>query len=237
MRLVISQPMFFPWVGHLEQIKLCQTYIHYVDVQYSKGSFTNRVQVKSASGAKWMTVPLEGLKLGQTIDVVKINNSRDWRSEHYALLDYCYRPAPYFSEMMDLVQSVYSERFQYIHDLSRKSIETLCDYFGLNDTLFRDIRELKIDGHGSDRVLETALRVGAKTYVTGHGARNYLEHEKFEKYGLEVEYMDYRVTQYPQLHGAFNGYVSALDLVANIGRDGAEIIQSGTVNWRDFVDE
>jgi hypothetical protein len=39
--VVISQPMFFPWVGMLEQLKLADTYVHYDDVQFEKGSFSN----------------------------------------------------------------------------------------------------------------------------------------------------------------------------------------------------
>ncbi|MBC8123824.1 MAG: WbqC family protein, partial [Gemmatimonadaceae bacterium] len=58
--VVISQPMLFPWIGMFEQICLADVYVHYDDVQFSKGSFSNRVQVKSASGSKWITVPLIG---------------------------------------------------------------------------------------------------------------------------------------------------------------------------------
>ena len=46
--VVISQPMLFPWVGMFEQIRLADVYVHYTDVQFSKGSFVNRVQIKTA---------------------------------------------------------------------------------------------------------------------------------------------------------------------------------------------
>ena len=48
MKVVISQSMFFPWVGFLEQLKLADVYVFYDDVQFSKGSFTNRVRVKAS---------------------------------------------------------------------------------------------------------------------------------------------------------------------------------------------
>ncbi len=46
--LVISQPMLFPWVGMLEQIRLSDTYVFYDDVQFSTGpgNRVSRVQVK-----------------------------------------------------------------------------------------------------------------------------------------------------------------------------------------------
>ena len=66
--VVVSQPMFFPWVGMFEQIRLADAYVHYTDVQFSKGSFVNRVQIKTADGFRWLTVPLKNVALGQNID-------------------------------------------------------------------------------------------------------------------------------------------------------------------------
>ena len=43
--LVISQPMYFPRVGMLEQIRLADHFVYYDDVQFSRGGFSNRVQL------------------------------------------------------------------------------------------------------------------------------------------------------------------------------------------------
>ena len=56
-----------------EQIRLADAFVHYSDVQFSKGSFVNRVQIKTSAGIRWLTVPLEKLKLGQRIDEVRIS--------------------------------------------------------------------------------------------------------------------------------------------------------------------
>jgi hypothetical protein len=47
--------------------------------------------------------------------------------------------------------------------------------------------------------------------------------------------MDYRLDPYPQLHGDFTPYVSALDLIANCGVSGRDRIRSGTLYWKEFV--
>ena len=92
-----------------------------------------------------------------------------------------------------------------------------------------------IAGTGSARVLAICQTLGAERYVTGDGAREYLDHESFETAGIRVEYLDYAKQPYPQLHGAFTPFVSALDLAANCGRAGREVIASGTVYWKDFA--
>ena len=238
MKLVISQPMFFPWVGFFEQIRICDSYVHYNDVQYSKGGFTNRAQVKSPEGSKWLTVPLKNLHLGQTIDEVQINNQQNWRESHFELLRRCYETAPYYAEMIKLVKNIYNQDWKMLDDFSRASLITICDYFGfLERKNFINIKDLNINGSSSERVLETALKLAADTYITGHGACKYLNHDIFEKTGVKVEYMDYKKTPYPQLYGAFTPYVSVLDLIANVGKDGINWIHSGTIDWRDFVNE
>lgn len=236
MKVVISQPMYFPWVGLFEQIRLADVYVHYTDVQFSKGSFVNRVQVKTDQGMTWMTVPLRQVSIGQSIDTVKINNAVDWRRKHRRLLQQAYARAPFRDDMLELVDAVFSATFETIGDLSRSSVDAVCQYFGLDENRqFVDIGSLGIQGRSSQRVLDTVLALDGNTYVTGLGAKKYLDHEGFDTAGIQVEYMDYQMTPYEQLHGDFTPYVTVLDLIANAGRDGHQYINSGTTHWKEFV--
>lgn len=236
LNIVISQPMFFPWVGMFEQIKLADCYVHYPDVQFSKGSFVNRVQIKTANGIKWLTVPLKNVSMGQFIGEVEINDERDWRTSHLGVLSQSYRNAPYKEEMLDLVRCVYAENFSTIAELSIKTLEVVNDYYELTEsTIFRDSRELKIDGFSSQRVLDIVKAMDGDVYITGHGAKKYLEHDLFEKIGVRVEYMEYEKKPYSQLHGDFTPYVSILDLIANVGLMGKDYIISGATHWRDCL--
>ena len=234
MNIVISQPMFFPWVGIFEQIRLADCYVHYPDVQFSKGSFVNRVQIKTATGIKWLTVPLKNLSLGQTIAEVEINDDRDWRASHLDMLRQSYSNAPYKAEMLEIVRCVYAEKFTTIAELSIKTLEVVNDYYDLTEnTIFRDSRELKIDGFSSQRVLDIVKAMAGDVYVSGHGAKKYLDHGLFERSGVRVEYMEYEKKPYSQLHGDFTPYVSILDLIANVGSTGKGYMNSGTTYWRD----
>ncbi|TRO37706.1 hypothetical protein EQ832_13090 [Pseudomonas sp. ALS1131] len=236
MKIVISQPMLFPWVGLLEQVRQADVFVHYADVQFSKGGFTNRVQIKTAQGSRWLSVPLSGLSLGQRIDQVQLDIQRDWRGQHRALLAQAYAATPYRDDMLALVDEVYGAECTTIAELSERSLLAVCRYFGLDSgTRFLDAAALDVPGAGSQRVLDIVRALGGDRYITGYGARNYLDHEAFERAGVNVEYMNYRRLPYPQLHGDFTPYVSSLDLVANCGRHGGEFVQSGTLAWREFL--
>lgn len=234
--VVISQPMFFPWAGLFEQIRLADAYVHYDDVQFSRGSFANRVQLKAPDGIHWLTVPLRDAKLGVTIRDAVLDDGQDWRARHLALLEGFYCKAPYRDEMLALVNDVYGRGHERLGELAIATLTTLCTYLDLADrTSFHPIEALTVPGHGTQRVLDVVRKLGGTRYVTGHGARNYLDHVAFENAGILVEYMDYQRRPYPQLHGAFTPYVSILDLVANCGRAGREVLASSTRPWREFL--
>jgi hypothetical protein len=234
--VVISQPMLFPWVGLFEQIRLADKYVHYSDVQFSKGSFVNRVQAKTPNGTNWLTVPLRDFKLGQRICEVQINENKDWRNQHLELLNQAYAKSPFLRQMLEIVDDVYSATYSNVGDLSRATIAVVCNYFGFDTGRdFMDIRELAVDGSGSQRVLDTVLFLDGDRYITGHGARNYLHHDDFEAAGVRVEYMNYRKRPYPQLHGEFTPYVTILDLIANMGTEGRQYIDSNTTYWKEFL--
>ncbi len=237
MKVVISQSMYFPWVGLLEQVSLADIFIHYDDVQYARG-FYNRVQAKTANGSKWITVPLSNHHRGQQIDEVLIDNQTDWRSQHRDTLKQAYMKAPYRDEMLALVDEVFSKSATSLSDVSRESILALVRYFKLDKKVqFMNSSDMKIPGASTQRLHDLCAVVAADVYVTGHGARNYLDHDMFERSGIKVEYMKYNMIPYPQLHGDFMPYVSALDLVANCGQEGAGVINSNSIYWKDFLNE
>ena len=237
MKVVISQPMFFPWVGMFEQIALADVYVHYSDVQFSKGSFTNRVQIKTEKGSHWLTVPLGKVSLGQRINEVRIDDTRAWRADHIRMLLASYGEAPCVDEMMSLVRGVYTRNYETIAELSEASLSAVCDYFDLlRGRRFVHIDALSIPGASSRRVLDVVHAVGGTEYITGHGARNYLDHALFARERVSVSYMDYRKVPYEQLHGAFTPFVSILDLIANKGKAGRSLICSGTRDWKEFVE-
>lgn len=232
--------MYFPWVGMFEQVRLADVYVNYNDVQFSKGSFTNRVQIKTnmGEGFTWLTVPLKKVKLGDRINEIELDEKKAWRNHHLDLLKQFYKSAPFFKEMMEIVNNLFSEKYLTIGELSQASMEIVFDYFDLKEgKRFYNSSEIPVNGASTQRVSDIVLYLNATKYITGHGAKNYLDHKLFEKNKIEVEYIDYQKKSYPQLFSPFNPYVSILDLIANMGKEGKKNIISTTKKWREFINE
>jgi WbqC-like protein family len=232
--VVASQPMFLPWLGLFEQVRLADVFVHYDDVKLPQGaSFSRRVQAKTADGLRWLTVPVHhgGSRL---IKDVRIDESGDWRATHLATLEQAYTRAPYVEEMLRIAKEVFAVDTDRLAELDIASVEAIAGFFEL-ETRFVLSSTLGTTTHSSQKLIDTVQAVGGDTYITGHGALKYLDHEAFEQAGIGVEYMDYRREPYPQLHGQFTASVTALDCIANCGALGAELVCSPSIEWKEFL--
>ncbi|HCK78514.1 MAG TPA: hypothetical protein DHW34_00685 [Actinobacteria bacterium] len=80
-------------------------------------------------------------------------------------------------------------------------------------------------GSQSGRLLEICQHFGASRYLSGNAAKSYLDNQLFDNAGIEVVWQDYAHPSYPQLHGEFVPYLSALDLILNVGPESPKVIR------------
>jgi hypothetical protein len=232
--LVVSQPMFLPWVGLFEQVRLSDVFVHYDDVQLPQGrSFMSRVQIKSSNGVSWLTVPIDRTKSGKLLGDVVLSNQEDWRSKHLKTIRHAYAKAPYFHLMFEIAEKIYSHPTNHLSEFNINAIQQIAQWLGLSPQFIRS-SEMGVEGASTQRLVDLCESVNCDVYVTGHGALKYLNHEKFEERGIAVRYMDYRKVPYRQGHGEFTPYVSIIDAIANCGERTPDLLCSDAVYWRDF---
>jgi hypothetical protein len=85
---------------------------------------------------------------------------------------------------------------------------------------------LGIDGKGSERLVKLCQHFGATRYLTGDAAQDYLDADRFRSEGIEVVWHGYQHPIYAQLHGTFIPYLSAIDLLMNIGPGSLSLISN-----------
>lgn len=230
--VVISQPMYFPWAGFMAQMALADVWIWLDDAQFSKGSFTNRVQVKLPSGRKWMTVPLHGTGSFQRIlDLTA--SGQDWVSSHREMLVQSFRDTPHGAQALALF------------DETMAAPDTLCDRLiagteaqaramGCLPLRIQRTSATGVEGSSSIRVLHLVQAAGGDHYVTGHGAFAYLDHAMLNAAGIAVSYMNYAPRPWSQTHGDFTPFVTGLDLLAAAGPTAGSHLCPASVDWREF---
>jgi hypothetical protein len=135
-----------------------------------------------------------------------------------------YAKAPYVKRYMpELEELLMGRRWERLIDLDVALIELLNGWLGIKRRLVR-ASELGIEGERSQRLLNICLSQGARRYLSGNAAQSYLDLELFADHGIEVQWQNYQHPVYPQQHGEFVPFLSALDLLLNCGDESAAII-------------
>jgi hypothetical protein len=236
MRVVISQPMFLPWLGLFDQIRLADTFVHYDDVQMPQGrSFMSRVQIRTRKGVVWLTAPIDRQKSGTLISETMLISDEAWRTNHMETIRHCYGKRRNFGAMFDLVREIYSLQTQNLSDFNINAIELVADRIGLAPDFIKS-SSLRIEGRSTQRLLAISQHFQASQYLTGHGAAGYLDHNAFDEANIEVYYMSYASQPWKQVLPDFTPFVSIIDLLAEVGfADVATHFASTTCPWQEFV--
>ena len=183
----------------------------------------------------WMTVPIEKTSSAMAIKDIKICYKQNWQNKHLKLIEQSLAGAMYLKDAQNLLESVYAKNHKYLGELARESITAVVNYFDLLDSKkIINVGDIKISGTGSDRVLAIVKSLGGNVYISGHGGLKYLKHQTFDDSKISVKYMEYKLTKYRQLHGEFTPFVSILDLIANCGKTGKNVICSEAKYYKEL---
>lgn len=216
MKVAILQPGFLPWLGFFDLLRRCDVFVYYDDVQYDKHGWRNRNRIKTQSGSKWLTVPIiHSNRTGQKLIEVEIDNSRDWQNKITRSLYQNYAKAPFIEKIFPEIEDSINKKWIKLVDLNYEIVNLMMGQFGLSRPIYYSSL-LNVDGDKSGRLVNICKLFNANKYISGNAAQSYLDIQLFNDNGIEIEWQNYTHPEYPQLHGDFIPYLSALDYLMNV---------------------
>lgn len=224
--VVIHQPDFAPYLGFFHRFKHADLYIALDHVQFvtnTSRSWTHRDKIKTASGEKWLTLGVTKPPFGTPINLVELSQNDRWVEGNLALLHENYRKALAYREIMPIIEGLYASRPPRMAEFNLRWLEALG---GLLDVKLPFVLSsvLEPQGHKNELLIDLLQKVNATHYLSGNGARAYMETEKFAAAGIQVVWQMFDHPVYPQQFGPFIPNLSALDALFNCGIAGARDI-------------
>jgi hypothetical protein len=215
--LVVLQPSYLPWLGYFDQMRKADVFVIYDDVQFDKHGWRNRNRIKGPKGPLWLTVPVlhRGRAL-QSINMVEIDNRRPWHRKHLLSIEQLYARAFFAATVIPRFVDILNKPWERLADLNIATTDWLADEFEIKTPRHR-ASHLRIGGDRNERLINFCRHFAATRYISGDAARDYLDVAQFAAAGIEVVWHAYEHPRYPQLHGEFMPYLSALDLLLNVG--------------------
>lgn len=178
MRIAISQPEHFPYLGYFEKMVGCDLFIILDHVQFSgPRSFQNRNRFTDKNGKQqWFTVPVAKDSYFERIDLVHTGPDYGWRKKLIRTLNQNFRGFDY--------ENIYSHN--KLIDINMHAIELCRNVLGITTPMIRS-STIPVSGAKSELIYNLCKHFNADVYVSGQGARSYLENVEFSD--LQIKFL------------------------------------------------
>jgi hypothetical protein len=218
LRVAVHQPHYFPYPGFFHKVSLVDVFVIMDDVQYARG-FVNRNRILDAHGPVWLTVPIDKTQKFAANAQVEINNEIRWREDHWKKIQLSYTHARFFDLYREDLERVYERDWEYLFELDLETLKVTLGWLGIHVPMIRE-SQLNVTSTGTQRLVDVCRALGADTYVSGRGGKEYMEERLFAENGLKLEYQVYSPAPYEQrFTKEFIPDLSILDMLANLGPD------------------
>jgi len=224
MIVAVHQPQYLPWLGYFDKIDKADVFVLLDNVQFKKNEWQNRNKIKTANGWNWLTVPVL-YKFPQLINEVEINNKEHWQHRQKQAIISNYRKTDYWEILGDFLEYIFSNHWQTISELNIGVVRKLAEILTIKTPLYVASELGKFPEEPDERLIAIAKYFGADTYLAGSGGRNYMNPEKYFEAGITLIYQDYHHPVYNQLFGAFEPFMSVIDLIFNHGNESLRILR------------
>jgi len=225
-KIAIIQSNYIPWKGYFDIIASVDEFVLYDDAQYTRRDWRNRNLVKTPQGVQWITIPVEAKgKRDSLICEMRVDGD-DWRRAHWESFRHLYGKSQFFREYAGIFEKLYlGSEETYLSKINFDFISAICQILGIGTPVTWSM-DYKAHGTKTERLVNLCKAAGAKSYLSGPAARDYIEIELFEDAGIKLEYVDYDgYPEYPQMYGEFEHGVSVLDLIFNTGPNAPQFMK------------
>lgn len=220
MIVAIHQPNYAPWLGFFYKVALSDTFVFLDDAQYSRGSYTNRVQIGRVDKSLWLTQPIKR-EFGSNICDTMFANC-DWPARHLDSLKGAYASAAAFHETWPMIRAIWETiPCESLAIANEYIIEGLATTLGLKTHFVLSSKLATGEEKGDERLVQIlqAVAPNGGVYLSGKGGANYQTAVSFSEAGYELRYGEFCQTEYQRGKAPFIAGLSVLDALFHCGVD------------------
>jgi|SRR3989344_9397235 len=223
MKVAIHQVNYMPWLGFFNKLKQANKLVMYDIADYTKNDVQNRNKIRTKEGWIYLTVPIEKKYYRRPFYEVLLSENNKWQNKHWKAIKLNYSKADYFDSYKDFFEKLYKKKFMTLLELNECITIYLIKEFGINlDIIKTTDLELNRELKGTEMLIEILKKAGATTYLAGIGSKSYLDESKFKE--IKLAYNCYIHPIYKQQFPGFQKYMSAIDLLFNMGEKSKDLI-------------
>ena len=216
MILSIHQPNFFPWLGFFNKINSCDVFIFLTESRRSKNDkYLTRSIILNNDSKKYLSIPL-GPKQ-RIINTLELPGSQKWRIDMLNIIHASYSKSYFYENIRGDIERLIMFDCQYFYEFSLNIIYFFLKNLNIHKICFVDKDFDKEFGEANNRLVNLCNEVNASKYLSGIGAKSYIDEDIFIKNQIDIIYQDYFPRPYKQLSNEFIPGLSIIDALFNCG--------------------
>lgn len=221
MRVGIHQINYFPWLGYFNKIAKSDIFILMDEVQLSDSGTMQRNRILNKMGQlSYITVAfVKKDYMNKKFNEIQLNAQVDWKKRQMNFLKDTYGKFPYWEEVWEKISPIFENEFKTLMEVNVCALYTILNLLEIKTPLiFQSQLNYCHDVKKSDLVLSLCSAANADIYLSGTGAKKYMDVEKFHKENIQVQFQTYEFPIYEQKYASdFIPGLSVLDILLNCG--------------------
>ena len=213
MKLAIMQPYFLPYIGYFQLIAGVDMFIIYDNIKYTKKGWINRNRMLLNGKDAMFSLPLKNAS--NSLDIRERELADDFNQEKLlSQFKGAYRQAPQFAQTIQLLERIVRNEEKNLFRFLHHSIIKICDHLEIK-TEIKISSDIAIDHDlkSQDKVLALCEAVGATKYVNAIGGVELYSKETFMERGIDLNFIQSKTFEYPQLGDIFVPWLSMIDVM------------------------
>ena len=223
MRVAIHQPQYFPWIGYFDKMGKSDLFVFLDQVQLVRGRMNRNVVLDQNGQPQHITIVGDTKSSPEReFRSIRTKHVEEWTSRQFNALESYYKKAPFRDEILGVLQTFFSQRYETVCQWSCASIELVRNILEIKTPIaYQSDLEYSRSSQKSDLIYAICKTVNADVYLSGRGASvEYLDREKFAAGQVQIAFQDFQHPVYRQCSSQeFVPGISTLDMLFNWGNE------------------
>lgn len=209
-----------PYIGYWQLMAAVDKYVVYDDVNYIKGGWVSRNNILMNGQAHMFTITLNGASPNKHFNEIEV---RDDFVKFRKMLQSCYTKAPYYQEVMPVLEQVFTYENRNLGAFLYHSYHVILDYLDIKTELLLS-SEIEKDNtlRAGKKVKHICHVLGADTYYNAIGGQELYDAADFAQQGITLRFLRTNNISYPQYKNEFVPNLSIIDVLMFNGKEGTK---------------
>jgi len=222
----VIQPGYFPVLPVYGKIMAADKIVWADSFVYNKHSRINRTQIKTITGAKWLTIPVFSPgNPGSPIHNIRIDNHENWMKSHQRSIALNYKNAAYYYYFSDDLENQFAKKRELLNVFLRDVFDFTLKIMCLKKEIYpgKKLPEIK---DRTDRIISWANELECDTFIIEPFEHQLVDIKKIQEKGIRLLSFQMKAFNYFQEYGKFLFPLSILDLLFHEGENALSLIST-----------